>query len=256
MLERGAVFLTFLLAAFSTPAISADPNPGIVGSDDRVITSDARFTAVGRLNLSGKGFCTATLISPQVVMTAAHCTYYRRTGKPIPPDRIHFGAGWRKGKPLAHRIAKHVRRHPNYDSSKSTASDIALIVLESPIIHKDIKPIPIDRQQGRVRVVVPLTHVSYSKDTPHLPSIERGCVVRAEEGRILYTDCDSSFGGSGAPILRQTDQGFAVLGVVSGVIKRDGLKSPIASAGTFGRRRVLGSSGLNGYSANVFRGRG
>jgi len=220
---RGA-WAVLSLAAFAAPAMSADPNPGIVGSDDRVITSDARFTAVGRLNLSGRGFCTATLISPQVVMTAAHCTFYRQTGRPIPPDRIHFGAGWWKGKPLAHRLAKHVRRHPKYGRSKSVAADIALIVLERPIDHPKIKPIPIDRAQGKVRLTVPLTHVSYSKDRPHLPSIEQGCVVRAEEGRVLYTDCDSSFGGSGAPILRQTDEGLRVLGVVSGVVKRNGLR--------------------------------
>lgn len=158
-------------------------------------------------------------------MTAAHCTFYRRTGKPIPPDRIHFGAGWRKGKPLAHRLAKHVRRHPKYNqTSKPTAADIALIVLESPITHPNITPIPIDRTQGKVRLSVPLTHVSYSKDRPHLPSIESGCVVRAEEGRLLYTDCDSNFGGSGAPILRETENGFRVLGIVSGVVRRNGLR--------------------------------
>lgn len=222
MRALGAASLVFAL--LSTPAITAD-GPGIVGSDDRVITSDARFTAVGRLNLSGKGFCTATLISPQVVMTAAHCTFYRRTGKPIPPDKIHFGAGWWKGKPLVHRLAKHVRRHPKYtQTSKPTAADIALIVLESPITHPKITPIPIDRQQGRVRLSVPLTHVSYSKDRPHLPVIENGCVVRAEEGRLLYTDCDSNFGGSGAPILRQTENGYRMLGIVSGVVQRDGLR--------------------------------
>jgi len=222
MRRLGAVSL--VMAALGAEALAADPSPGIVGSDDRVITSDARFTAVGRLNLSGKGFCTATLIAPQVVMTAAHCTFYRRTGKPIPPDRIHFGAGWWKGKPLVHRLAKHVRRHPGYDASKPMAADIALIVLESPIEHPRIKPIPIDRQQGRVRLVVPLTHVSYSKDRPHLPSIEQGCAVRAEEGRLLLTDCDSNFGGSGAPILRETKEGYQVLAVVSGVVKRSGLR--------------------------------
>ena len=221
---RGLATASLALALLSMPLIAAD-GPGIIGSDDRVITSDARFTAVGRLNLSGKGFCTATLISPQVVMTAAHCTFSGRTGKPIPPDKIHFGAGWWKGKPLVHRLAKHVRRHPKYSrSSKPTAADIALIVLEAPITHPRITPIPLDREQGRVRLSVPLTHVSYSKDRPHLPVIENGCVVRAEEGRLLYTDCDSNFGGSGAPMLRQTKSGYRILGIVSGVVKRNGLR--------------------------------
>jgi len=213
-----------VLAMLSGSASATDPNPGIVGSDDRTITSDGRFTAVGRLNLSGKGFCTATLISAQIVMTAAHCTFYPRTGKPVPPDRIHFGAGWWKGKPLAHRLGKHIRRHPKYAATKSLAADIALIVLERPITHPKITPIPIDRAQGNVRLSVPLTHVSYSKDRPHLPSIESGCVVRAEDGRVLYTDCDSNFGGSGAPILRETEGGFRVLGIISGVVERNGLR--------------------------------
>lgn len=217
-----------LVAAGSAFAQGVDPKPGIVGSDDRTITADARFTAVGRLNLSGKGFCTATLISPQVVVTAAHCTYYRRTGKPIPPDRIHFAAGWRQGKPIAHRIARHVRRHPAYDESKPMAADIAMIVLDSPINDPRITPIPIDRSTDQLRMVVPLTHVSYSRDRAHLPSVERGCVVRSVRARLLLTDCDANFGGSGAPILRETETGFAVLGVVSGVVEQNGLRRVVA----------------------------
>jgi len=212
------------LLSIAPPAFPQDPKPGIVGSDDRTITSDVRFAAVGRLNLSGKGFCTATLISPQVVMTAAHCTFYPRTGKPVPPDRIHFAAGWRKGKPLAHRVAKHVRRHPGYGVAKPMAADIALIVLEAPINDERIVPIPIDKGADRVRMVVPLTHVSYARDRPHLPSVEHGCVVRSVEGRLLLTDCDSNFGGSGAPMLRQREDGFEVLGIVSGVIEHNGLR--------------------------------
>ena len=216
--------LPLALLAVSAFAQVSDPKPGIVGSDDRTITSDERFTAVGRLNLSGKGFCTATLIAPQVVITAAHCTFYPRTGKPIPADRIHFAAGWRQGKPLAHSVAKHVRRHPRYEHGKPISADIAIIVLAEPINDARITPIPIDRETERVRLIVPLTLVSYARDRPHLPSVESGCVVRSVQGRVLLTDCDSHFGASGAPILHETAEGFAVLGVVSGVIEQNGLR--------------------------------
>lgn len=217
-------FAALLIGVCVSAAHAADPKPGIVGSDDRTITADPRFVAVGRLNLSGTGFCTATLVTPSVVITAAHCTYYARTGRPIPPDRIHFAAGWRKGKPLAHRRAKHVRRHPAYDATKPVEADIALIVLERPISSEVIPPIPMDRKSDSVRMTVPLTHVSYARDRPHLPSVERGCVVRASRGRVLLTDCDSNFGGSGAPILREQGDGFSVLGVVSGVVRVNGLR--------------------------------
>ncbi len=224
MIKHWIISLSIACAGFSSVAFAQDPKPGIVGSDDRKITSDARFAAVGRLNLSGKGFCTATLIAPQVVMTAAHCTFYPSTGKPVPPDRIHFAAGWRKGKPLAHRVAKHVRRHPDYGDTKTMMTDIALIILKEPINDQRINPIPVDKSTDRVRMVVPLTHVSYARDRPHLPSIETGCVVRSVQARLLLTDCDSNFGGSGAPMLRAGKDGFSVLGIVSGVIEHKGLR--------------------------------
>lgn len=222
--KTGLKGLAAVMVLASYAAQAADPLPGIIGSDDRTITNDPRFNAVGRLNLSGTGFCTATLIAPSVIATAAHCTYYKRTGKPIPADRIHFAAGWRQGKPVVHRLAKHVRRHPGYSGKGPMAADIALIVLEQPIPANVLTPIPMDRSVGRLRMVVPLTLVSYARDRPHLPTVESGCVVRAEQARLLLTDCDSNFGGSGAPVLREVDGKLAVLGVVSGVVEQNGLR--------------------------------
>lgn len=225
MLKHLAVSL-LCLAAFAAHA--ADPKPGIVGSDDRTITNDPRFRAVGRLNLSGTGFCTATLIKPDVVLTAAHCLTYNRTGKPVPPDRLHFVAGWRNGRYVAHRKARAVKAHAGYARATSpqerVATDIALVVLESPIPANVITPIPLDTETGSVRLTVPLTHVSYSRDRAGLPSVESGCVVREVKGRLLFTDCDANFGGSGAPILRERDGRFHVLGVVSGVVELNGLR--------------------------------
>ena len=77
-------------------------------------------------------------------------------------------------------------------------------------------------------MVVPLTHVSYSRDRPHLPNVENGCVVRKVVGRMLFTDCDSNFGGSGAPVLRERAGKLSVLGVVSGVIEQNGLRRVVA----------------------------
>ena len=44
----------------------------------------AAYRGVGRLNIAGTRFCTATLIAPAVVLTAAHCLFHPRTGARVP----------------------------------------------------------------------------------------------------------------------------------------------------------------------------
>lgn len=215
-LRSSALALTLLASG----AQAQDRKLGTVGLDDRRIATDPRFAAVGRLNRAGRGFCTATLIAPSLVLTAAHCLTFAKTGRPIPPDRLHFVAGYRKGEYLANRKGRAVRVHRDFprDAPVSIAAmrnDIALVILERPVTT--IKPIPLDRTQKNVRLTTPLTLVSYARDRAYLPSVERGCVVRRIEGRLLYTDCDTNFGASGGPILTEREGELRVLGIVSGI---------------------------------------
>ena len=75
-----------------------------IRAQDSVLTpletgNDSRgWEAVGRLDIDGLGFCTGALITPNLVLTAAHCLYDQNTGKRIDTGRIEFRAGWRNGR--------------------------------------------------------------------------------------------------------------------------------------------------------------
>lgn len=57
----------------------------------------AGWEAVGRLNIGGTGFCTGALIAPNLVLTAGHCLFDKKTGERIDHTRVEFLAGWRNG---------------------------------------------------------------------------------------------------------------------------------------------------------------
>ena len=80
-------------------------------------TSDANVAAL----VSGSTLvCTATLVSPRVLLTAAHCV------PDAPPDAV-FGADPARGTRV--RVLA-VKRHPTFDA-KTLADDVAMLLLES-----------------------------------------------------------------------------------------------------------------------------
>ncbi|WP_421724446.1 trypsin-like serine peptidase [Bauldia sp.] len=212
MRHLGVVLIA--LASFATGAVAqsaaTDSARALVAEDDQ-----ARWSAIGRINVAGQGFCTGTLISERLVVTVAHCLFGQRTGRAIAADRIHFLAGYRIGAYAAHRIGSRVAVSPDYRHGETTgaviAADLALIELAEPIAPDVVAPIQVDCCAA---LGDPVTTLSYGMDRPEALSRQGDCAIVARYGPILVTDCEATPGVSGAPLINEASGVPGILGVI------------------------------------------
>lgn len=140
-----------LLAAASACSSSA---PGPEASSDDIIggvdAKGAKLNAIGTVGRKGFDgsfdyFCTATLVAPNVVLTAKHCaTRDPKSGRTmLDEDDVYFAVGPDSTKPLKTVKVKSVLTAPLHDGGfVSLGSDVAVYFLEEKI--EDVTPLRID----------------------------------------------------------------------------------------------------------------
>ena len=184
----------------------------------------AGWEAVGRLDIRGKGFCTAALIRDRLILTAAHCLY-DTDGSLIPPERFEFHAGLRDGRAEASRGVSRAVAHPDYDytldatNATEVAMDIAVLELDRPIRNSRMEPYRIAQR--------PITGdevgvVSYGRGREEAPSLQEVCRVLGRQTGVIVMTCDVAFGSSGAPVFMVVEGQTRIASVVSAMAKVDG----------------------------------
>ena len=205
--------------------------PWFAVADGRVMLDaheQDEWRAVGRLN-TGSGFCTAALVAPDLVVTAAHCVFARRTGNRLRADRVHFVAGYRQRKFAGHARAERITIHPDYAYARriqasGVATDLALVKLTGPIAAPPFAVTPDVRSGDAVAIL------SYGRDRPEIPSIQSPCHVTRRVGAVLVMDCDVTYGVSGAPVFRHVGGEWRIVAVVSAMGTENGRPAAYAVA--------------------------
>lgn len=211
------------------------------------------WEGVGRLDIRGKGFCTGSLIAPDLVLTAAHCLYDRHTGARIDQSEIEFLAGWRSGRASAYRNVRRAVVHPDYeyDGSATTdrvRNDLALLELDHPIRNTTVLPFKTAERPTKGDAI---GVVSYALDRAEAPSLQEMCHVMARQKGVLIMSCDVNFGSSGAPIFRFDNGEAKIVSVVSAKAEVQGIDVSLgtALAGPLARLRGELAAGRGRLSA-------
>ncbi|WP_137701230.1 trypsin-like serine peptidase [Marimonas lutisalis] len=182
------------------------------------------WEAVGRLEIAGTGYCTGVLIATDIVLTAAHCIFDRRTGEAVPTDRMSFRAGYSKGTSIAARGVSAAVASPEYFPTapmtlENIRADVALLKLDQGIPAATAAPFALlGAAESGTRVSV----VSYGQGRSTTLSWQRECGLLWRQSGMMAFDCDVTFGSSGAPVFVRHGQRARILSLVSSGGARNG----------------------------------
>ena len=174
------------------------------------------WEAVGRLDFATGGFCTATLIAPDLVLTAAHCVF--DAGQPRAPGTMLFRAGLHNGTAITERAVTAVAVPPAYRpidvmDMANVPHDVALLRLSRPITTAEADPFVLF--QGDT-ASSDISTISYGEGRTEVLSRQRSCRLVGRQPPLLAFDCDVTFGSSGAPVFVKVGTRNRILSIISG----------------------------------------
>lgn len=205
------------------------------GYDDRVRVDSGElpWRAIGILGLRVGRSCTATLVAPDIVLTAAHClvTEDRRVVR-----EGAFLAGFTRDGPSATARISDIYVNPEFledrggpGPGRGDGRDWAFVRLSQPIGDTQgyLPVLALSPDQQRLieqRQGYAISQAGYSWDTGEDISAHLDCTVDTffDTGSLRH-NCDITLGDSGSPLLADLGGGnYAVIGVSSSLAQLPG----------------------------------
>lgn len=223
---RLLTLITVLFLAAPRPVAAQEGAPVAMETGDAV----RGWQGVGRLLPGGRGLCTAALVAPRLILTAAHCLYDHETGARFPDALVTFEAGWRLGRAEAYRGVARSLVHPDYvysggDAVERIGHDLALLELDRAIALPQLAPFATGAPPAPGDEV---SVVSYAQGREEAPAIERGCPVIGRQGLALILACSVDFGASGAPVFARREGAFELVAVIVAKAEYQGRRVALA----------------------------
>jgi serine/threonine protein kinase/tetratricopeptide (TPR) repeat protein len=195
----------------ATP-VTPNPPPKIESSIDKrqeLKETAAPWSAIGRVVVNSTVACTGVVVSPDLVLTNAHCILeaipLANGVRTVNAGQIVFSAGANKAASIAQASMSRVWMGTFHEDD--AANDWAILRSDGRIGDKvgwlEISSLGRDRLPEVTSNPV-LNMVSYPSDLgrTEVPYLEQGCKILGarDEGRLLMHTCATALGSSGAPM--------------------------------------------------------
>ena len=233
----GAISLTSAFVFADKPDVAKSANDEVstlfFGHDDRVPVNDTTqspWDAVGQLETASGNLCTATLIAPNLALTAGHCLLTPPKGKADKAVALRFVSNkglWRyEIHDIEGRVDPTLGKRLKADGDgwivppAAAPWDFGLIVLRNP--PSGITPLPLfEGDKAALTAALKaagrkVTQAGYPED--HLDTLysHQNCEVTGwAQTSVMSHQCDTLPGDSGSPLMLHTDDGWQLIGVQS-----------------------------------------